>query len=228
MSGERIISLKQAAKRIVNTLTFADRVAIVTFASEAKTVALNNKYLFPATDENKETLLAAIYEIQVSGSTNFLDAFEKTFQILEDSYQQEFNVFCSGGVSGNTAILFLTDGVATSPESLSEEQRDEATVALVQDGLTRLETQLGRAPYLFTYSVSDRADAAAVGAFPKRLACETTTNGVWSQISESRQILDALSSYYRVFTLGLSEGNNADFTAWVEVRSCCNRDRIGE
>lgn len=40
------------------------------------------------------------------------------------------------------------------------------------------------------------------------------THGVWSRINEPSEIVDSLSSYYEVFTLGLGSGNNADFTAW--------------
>lgn len=217
MEGLRIEFLKQAAKRVVNTLTFADHVAMVTFAREAKVTALEGKYVYTATAANKEILLRAIDEIEAKSSTNFLSAFEEAFKILENSIDEERQVICSGGVSGNTAILFLTDGEATEPQEWSEVERENATMTVVSEGLQRLEDRLGRPPFLFTYSVADKDMSDGIHMFPKQLACATTENGIWSQITDDRQIVESLSSYYRLFTVGLGEGNNADFTAWVEV-----------
>jgi von Willebrand factor type A domain len=114
----RMDKLKTAAKRIVSSLTVADRIAVVEYSSEARKIGRDSgKYVYTATKENIETLLREIDQLKAEGSTNTNDAFVKAFEILDDSYQQEFSVSC------NTAILFLTDGVTTEPANLTRTQR---------------------------------------------------------------------------------------------------------
>ena len=186
----------------------------------------------------------AIDQFEAIGATNALEAFEKTFEILDNSMKEELTVTCGGGVPGNTAILFLTDGEMTEPNEWTLKEREDETERILKEGLASIEQRTGRPPFFFSYSVSENA---IVHEFPKRLACSTTyvfrkigtisitdglahrlliylllpnrTHGVWSQINEPREIVDSLSSYYEVFALGLGQGNNADFTAWSEPYS---------
>ena len=222
MDGLSIDYLKAAAKRVVDTLTFSDRVAMVTFNGETNVTALEGKYVFEATKANKEILFRAIDEMKAESGTNFLAAFEQAFLILDNSIHEEKQVTCSGGISGNTVLLFLTDGEATRPDNLTTTERENATLTMVSEGLKNLELRLGRAPFLFTYSIAVKASSDGIHQFPKRLACSATENGIWSQITDESQIVDSLSSYYRLLTVGLGEGNNKDFTAWVEVRCVCD------
>ena len=171
MDGLGLKYMKEAAKRVVDTLTFSDRVAIVSFATRAEVFAREGKYVYQATKANKAILTEAIDKFEAIGATNFLDAFEKTFEILDNSIRQELTVTCGGGVQGNTAILFLTDGEVTEPDEWPKEKRQDETEKLVMEGLANLEARTGRPPFLFTYSVSENA---MVHEFPKRLACSAT------------------------------------------------------
>ena len=87
MDKLRLKFMKEAAKRVVETLTFSDRVAIVSFATRAKVFAREGKYVYQANKANKKILTDAIDSFEAIGATNFLDAFEKTFEILN-------HVFC--------------------------------------------------------------------------------------------------------------------------------------
>jgi hypothetical protein len=185
-----------------------DRVAIVEFDSHATIHADQRKYVYTATTENKEKLLASIDGFKADGSTNFINAFAAAFQVLQDSFAIERHVAC------NTAILFLTDGEATSPDEYTVEQRESETMNLVTVGLRDLEQRLGYPVFLFTYSISE--NQAAAHRFPRELACGSTDRGIWSKIVDEDEIVKSLTSYYNVFSLGLGGGDNADFTAWVE------------
>ena len=205
MKGERLDLMKKAAKQVVNTMTVADRIAVVEFNSAATLYGQDNKFLFAATQDNIDLLSATIDGFRAEGGTNFLDAFTKTFQALDDTITAELHV------SSTTAILFLTDGEMTEPaENLSEEN----VLNLVTTGISSLQNRTGKSVFLFTYSVAINDEN--VHQFPKKIACSTGDYGVWSKVIDDRKIFDALTSYYQLFALGLGTNRNENFTAWVE------------
>lgn len=205
MEGERLDLMKKAAKQVVNTMTIADRIAIVEFNTAATLHGRDNKLLFTATRDNIDLLSATIDGFRAAGGTNFLDAFTKTFQVLDDTITAELHV------RSTTAILFLTDGEMTEPaNNLSEEN----VLNLVSSGISTLRERIGQSVFLFTYSVAINDEN--VHEFPKKIACATGDKGVWSKVIDDRQIFDSLTSYYQLLALGLGVDQNANFTAWVE------------
>lgn len=203
MQGVRIELLKEAAKRVVSTLTVADRVAVVPFSTEAYgSITDQDGKMFVATAENKRTLLAEIDKLQAAGRTNFYDAFTEAFDVLDLSARDEILVNC------NSAILFLTDGEMTVPEEVSEED----VLTLVSQRMSATSRLLPKPILLFTYSVSEEEE---VHALPSKLACSTEW-GVWSKVTTDANIVDSLSTYYLLFALGLGVDQNEEFVAWVE------------
>jgi von Willebrand factor type A domain len=95
--------LKDAANHTISSLTVGDTIAVVQYSSEARKIGREGKYVYQATKANQKILLEEIYKFEASGTTNTYDGFVKAFEILTDSYQQEYTVWC------NTAILLLTD-----------------------------------------------------------------------------------------------------------------------
>lgn len=204
-NGEKLSLMKRAAKRVVNTLSVGDRVALVPFSDTPSTIAdeVNGKsVLFKASDENKALLNEMIDSLDAVGSTNFLDTFRVTFELLASSYEIERTVNC------NTAILFLTDGIMTTPQDVTEDD----VMQLVSEGINELKQTIGHSVILFTYSISDDE---LVHQFPKNLACSTGT-GVWSLINDENEILESLKSYSDLFALGLGSGANEEFATFVE------------
>lgn len=202
LENNKIGILKQAAKRVVETSTVGDRIAVVAFNGNATQIT-DQGYLFVGTEESRETLVKEIDKIEAFGGTNYYDAFEAAFNILDRSIAEEVNVNC------NTAIIFLTDGVMTLP--LDKNEQD--VIDLVERRLNATSETIDEPIYLFTYSVS--GGDPKIEGFPKQLACSTGT-GVWTKIEYEEDIVDSLSNYYRFFTLGLGSGSNEDFTAWLE------------
>ena len=201
----RLDLMKKAAKQVVNTMTIADRISIVEFNTAATVHGQDNMFLFTASRDNLALLCAAIDGFRAAGGKNFLDAFRKTFQVIDDTIAAELHV------SSTTAILFLTDGEMTEPaENLSEEN----VLNLVTTGISSLQNRTGKSVFLFTYSVAINDEN--VHQFPKKIACSTGDYGVWSKVIDDRKIFDALTSYYQLFALGLGTNRNENFTAWVE------------
>lgn len=212
MENNKFEILKQAAKRVVNTATVGDRLAIVPFSTTA-TAITNEGFLYVMTQENKDLLVAEIDKLEAIGGTNFYAAFEQAFDILDVSIKNEAVVNC------NTAILFLTDGKMTAPDGVDEAQ----VISMIEGRLAQASQNLDEPIYLFSYSVS--GGDPQVDEFPRRLAC-TFGNGVWSKIEFEEDILDSLSSYYRFFALGLGAVSE-DFTAWVEPYKYIPGDTLG-
>jgi hypothetical protein len=74
--------LKKAVKRIIPTLTLADRVTILTFGDYAEIVG-DSPHLYEALCENIQVLLDYIDNIEVGEVTNMYDAFETTLSCCQ-------------------------------------------------------------------------------------------------------------------------------------------------
>ena len=118
---------------------------------------------------------------------------------MEKSISKERLINC------NSAILFLTDGTRTEGPSL------EDVTTLVTSKISTISADLKKPVVLFTYSLSTDPD---VHEYPRALAQEVET-GVWTKISFASGVTESLSSYYRLFALGLGSNENRDFAAWV-------------
>eukprot|EP00977_Amphora_coffeiformis_P015582 scaffold4562_cov178-Amphora_coffeaeformis.AAC.11 len=213
MLGLRMDLLKQAAKRVVDTLTVSDRIAIVPFATVAgPPIVDQNGNMFIATRENKELLKEAIDKLEAIGKTNIYDAFTQTFDVLEQTAQDEFTVNC------NTAILFLTDGELDATNATTTD-----VLALVRERTLRARQVLTKPVVLFTFSVSE---SQQVHELPSKLAC-STEYGLWSKVTSDEEIVNSLSSYYRLFALRLGEDQNEEFAAWVEPYAFATGDVLG-
>ncbi|KAL7573774.1 hypothetical protein ACA910_007803 [Epithemia clementina (nom. ined.)] len=199
-SNNKIRKLKNAASRIVSTLTASDRITIVPFSDEAYPITDDEGFMLKATPDNKDKLLLAIDGLNAKGGTNVLDAFEKALYIFDQSKSKDRAIECK------TAVIFFTDGTMTLPNQTTKED----VVERIRKSLEQ--AQIDWQPiYLFTYSVPG-VDSDT--EFLSRLAC-AVPNGVWTEIANEDQIVESLSSYYKLFSLGLGANENSDFVAWV-------------
>lgn len=177
----RIELAKRAATTVVETLTVADRFAVVSFDSTATQLAGEDK-LIRATTENKELLIESIEQLEAGGATNFFDAFNTAFNAISNTIRSESTSGC------NIAIFFMTDGTITAGES------EEAVTALVNYNTRYLSLALGRNTTVFTYSLGQNADHTVT----KNIAC--STNGIWAKVDDlSGDLIDAMSSYYKLY-----------------------------
>ncbi|KAL3919816.1 MAG: hypothetical protein SGILL_003564 [Bacillariaceae sp.] len=214
MDGIRLYFLKQAAIRIIDTLTIGDRIAVVPFSTNAQVEYFDGEALVKVTSSIKNELKKRINELEAVGATNFYDVFDSVFKVMKASIPKEKIVNC------NTALIFLTDGEMTDPP----EKTESDVLVDVEKGLADLQSVLRHPVYLFTYSISENDD---VHAFPKQLACQTTDKGIWSKVIDERTIIESLSSYTNLFSMGLGEGRNDDFVAWVEPYIFSTRGEYG-
>ncbi len=60
---------------------------------------------------------------------------------------------------------------------------------------------------------------------PKEIACHT--GGLWAKIPDGNDLSGYMSSYYKLFALGLGDEANKDFAAWVEPYSFATGGEMG-
>lgn len=196
----RMDTAKRAAITVVDTLTVADRVAVVSFSDTASQIGdYYSTNLVRATKANKDHLIQSIKNLYADGATNFHAAFDLAFSALDNTIRSESSSGC------NAAILFLTDGV------ISTGPGPEEVITLVNRHTELLASKYDRKTTVFTYSLGYQADHDVT----KAIAC--STNGIWTPVEDSAEdLVTAMGSYYKLFALGLGEGGNEDFTSWVE------------
>lgn len=205
---------RDAAATIVDTLTVADTFIVIAFSTEAYSLG-DYTSLIPATSDNKEKLRKAIYELEPNGITNFHAAFQTAFDALDNTIQNEDHT------DGPIAVLFMTDG-KIKETGTAEEQKSETNrvITLVNERTAQL-AAIRRKVTIFTYSLGEDSDRDVV----KRIACET--GGVWTPVDYYGDLVAEMSSYYKLFALGLGEGENKDFVAWVEPYKFFTRGVMG-
>jgi Mg-chelatase subunit ChlD len=200
----RMAIAKEAAITVVETLTVADRVAVIAFSDKASQIGGYDK-LIRATSENKARLIEAIKQLKANGATNFYDAFDHTFKALDKTIQNESTSGC------NIAVLFMTDGQITAGLDDSE------VIDLVNERTEELATNFNRKTTVFAFSLGLQADHDTT----KKIAC--STNGIWTPVDDQTgDLVSAMSSYYKLYALGLGDGGNNDFAAWVEPYAFAN------
>jgi len=198
--GQRFVLLKKAAIRVIQTLTVGDRVAIVPFASSSLVIGDSEGRMLTANAENKAILVDAINGLVAEGGTNFYAALGSAFDTMDKTIAAELHNNC------NSAVLFLTDGEMTDPPGVTEQD----VIELVTNRLNATMQSSGKPILFFTYSIGTANEN--VHKFPKELACSTEL-GVWSKIDDESKLFESLTSYYRLFALGLG---NKGAVAWVE------------
>ena len=104
----------------------------------------------------------------------------------------------------------MTDG-KIKEAGTPEEQIDETNrvITLVNERTERL-AAIRRKVTIFTYSLGEESDHDVV----KSIACKT--GGVWTPVDDYGDLVAEMSSYYKLFALGLGEGGNEGVVAWVE------------
>jgi Mg-chelatase subunit ChlD len=203
MNDTRLLIAKKVATTIIDTLTLSDRVAIITFSSDAN-VLLEEKVFIEATLENKEKLVKAIEMLEpANGTSNLYNAFNLTFDVLGTSSVSGETTPCT------TAVVLLTDGHVDEGQSEDETSKVINFVVEQSEGLA---ASSGRNTIVFAYSVGEDADTSLV----KRIVCKT--GGLWKHIGDNvfEDLIDELSPYYKLFAMGLSDEEHDENIAWVE------------
>ena len=128
---------KEAAIVIVETLTVADRFAVIVFSSDVRQVG-GYTSLIRATNVNKEETIRGINELEAQGATNFYIAFEYAFDALDNTIRNELTSGC------NIAIIFMTDS------QITEIPGADKVIGLVNERTQQISSDFDRNTTIFT------------------------------------------------------------------------------
>jgi len=194
----RMALARQAATKVLDTLTDADYAGLVAF--DGCTLSYSNT-LVRVTDDAREQMKHWVANLMPGTSTNYVGAFEATFQVLRDTV--------SSGVAlcpNSTLIMFLTDG---RPDTWTD-----GNLARVRE----LNTADINAAML-TYTLGDDIDATITN----QLACEN--EGIYHHISQAAGLDGAMASYYKYFATTY-RGCEEDALRWVEFDDAITCTRL--
>jgi VWFA-related protein len=211
LSGSTVKKLKlirKTSKKFVEATRPIDRIAIVTFSSEAKAVA-------PLTEDRK-LLLKKIEEIEPPfGGTNFWDALQFTLDKVVDKDAKE----------RRTAIVVLTDGVDNAlpdvrgdgskisfEELLESVKRSESLVIPIY--LDTEKETLKDAPYLATALSYQIARSQLAQIADESGSILYNANKVEDLEGVYQQIIGDLGT---VYSIGYQPTNNSHNGEWREV-----------
>ena len=100
-----------------------------------------------------------------------------------------------------------TDLLSPDDEPIEQGKTEEETLQPVHERLKRSNKLISNPIVLFSYSILQEEKDLDL---PSKLACSTEW-GIWSHVTADVNIVDSLSSYYRIFSLGLGNGPNENF-----------------
>lgn len=191
-SKSRLVLMKEGAAALLDSFTFNDFYAIVTFQSSggAQIITGSASNLIQATQSNIATSQAAVSRLIAGGGTHFESGFAKAFSLFRTS--TEATSRCK------KIILFLTDGIAEDGSTIGSYIANQQ--ALLGS------TSAARAS-IFTFSMGPGADKTR----PREIAC--ANEGIASHVDGGANPLDAMASYFKL----LATAVNSTIPRWVEI-----------
>ncbi|MEV7968579.1 VIT domain-containing protein [Sphaerisporangium sp. NPDC088356] len=101
MTGWKMVAARRAAARIVDTLTSADRFAVLSFDSVVERPERLDAGLVPATDRNRYRAVEHLARLEARGGTEILEPMEQGLGLLDDSTRERVLVLVTDGQVGN-------------------------------------------------------------------------------------------------------------------------------
>ena len=211
-SSGRMRMAKEAAVTVVDTLTAADKFAVIAFSTEASQLG-GTDLLLVANNANKDLLKEKINEFEPDGATNFWAAFTTAFDAIDKSLENENEGTLT---TGPIAILFMTDGkIAENMDNDGREVETKKVIDLVNERTEQL-SEKSRDVTIFTYSLGGESEQDVT----KNLSC--STGGIWAHVEDCGNLVGKMSSYYKLLALG-----NQNAIAWVDTYKFIFRGVMG-
>ncbi len=205
----RMDYVKEAASWVINTLSEADYAMVVEFSGDAATS--KSSVMLPMNMVNRAILKDYIADLQPDGNTPMAAAFEKAFEVIQDST-------IAGASSGCTKnILFLTDGVNSgSDQSVIDIIRAKNGGPYENEDL-HYESgsgQNGDLTLISTYAFGDGASNLM-----SQIACEN--GGVYHNIpdNDAKHLKEVMANYYTYMAAGMvpPDAGSDPVVRWADI-----------
>jgi Ca-activated chloride channel family protein len=112
MMGWKMVAARRAAARIVDTLTAADRFAVLAFDDRVEHPTTLGTGLSPATDRNRFRAVEFLAGIESRGGTELLAPFSMALKLLTDKARDRVVVLVTDGQVGNEDQILNRSGAS--------------------------------------------------------------------------------------------------------------------
>eukprot|EP00396_MALV-II-16_sp_LP-1_P000284 gene284-4_t len=183
----RIELAKEAAKAVLDTLTWVDFVNVMSFSSKVRSAA---DVLIPATDENRARLREWIEGMEPAGTTNYRDALREGMEMLKRARTTRncWSAFCS------SSLLFLSDG---KPDNWEPD---------VDYGLVAAQNaECSNCIRLFTYGLGRSLNTEVL------LQLAIQNRGQMALVEDGGTLKDEMSQYYTY----LVQNRDTELVRWI-------------
>mmetsp|Transcript_26341 Transcript_26341/g.66443 ORF Transcript_26341/g.66443 Transcript_26341/m.66443 type:complete len:1666 (-) Transcript_26341:1049-6046(-) len=195
----RLTLAKQAAVKVLETLTWVDYFLVIAFATDVAGCA---RELIPATEANVAKAKTWINNLEARGTTNYRDALAVTFARAQQAtafdgaadLDQCFSARC------NTVALFLSDG---TPNSWGTADADNLKLQNVGGGTLKL----------LTYALGSDADTTVLA----QLAADH--GGKLFTITQTSQLPNTMAQYYKELAATRGDTNAVRWIRYTDVVS---------
>jgi Ca-activated chloride channel family protein len=114
MTGWKMVAARRAAARIVDTLTTADRFAVLSFDSVVERPERLPEGLVEASDRNRYRAVEHLSRLEARGGTEMLQPLEQGIRLLADSVRERVLVLVTDGQVGNEDQILERTGAVLS------------------------------------------------------------------------------------------------------------------
>jgi hypothetical protein len=218
---------REAAKAVIGTLNVDDRFTVIAFTNDVYVLEggstfipvssvedITDLILLRATLVNQNNAKEAINNLTPEGQTDIYTAFETAFDTIYNTLEK---VETSGGP---IAILFISDDqISETADTIEEaESESEKILELIENRTQQFASRpVSRNVTIFTYSLGGDSDHDLL----KNISCKT--GGIWTLV-DNEDLVSEMSSYYKLFALGLDRKGVA---TWVEPYKFFSKGVLG-
>nr|XP_026692576.1 VWFA and cache domain-containing protein 1-like [Ciona intestinalis] len=229
VSGSMIINNRigaaiDAATTVLNTLSPNDRVTVITFSDDAKSLGAVhcmkasaqptrsslcfNNMMASATPHNIHHLVGLVKQIKPHGDTYYVTALKLSFDFLESAYKWDLinssNSFTKDKVakSRDRVILFLSDGVPSDSPFRIFKLIKLRNLAM-QNSVVLLCYELGKGTFgpALKLMASQNFTFHGLKINPSICEeCDPPVPGVFHKVVETKHLRSAMGSYYSFFS----------------------------
>ena len=207
----KLAYMKQSVIAVLNSLSSNDSIAVISFAEIARVV--NRPSQLPpvlwdsASKETVENIIKSVNELQVQGRSNWNEAFEFAFNLINNSLESDTSVdesyyeYCD---LENIAVLFFSDGDYNLPAGAT----DKSLTDFVATKVNETENMGDYHVHMFLYTLG-RNDPSDV---EKKISC--AVDGYWKPVLQGTAPANVTNNYQTLFSTPMGTNAFYNYTTW--------------
>jgi hypothetical protein len=197
---------------------------VVTFAETARVRGYNGVdplyHWMPANVTNVARLISEIDAMQPSGRSNWMEGFDVTFNLIENSLKTIAENDKDDCNVENVGLLFFSDGDMNLPAWITSDEVTKYVETRIKSAEAISETgDYQIHPFLYSISNEEPKQTA------KDISC--VSHGIWIPLTEEMSARNATLGYETLFSTPLSDDGHINFTTWSNPYTFTSSGEIG-